>query len=322
MRILVTGASGAVGSALIPKLLADGHDVRALARHPIDDPAIGSPQQGASHAAGQPRRAELLYGDAVTGMGLAGALEGVQLAYYLIHSMQRANTGDGATTFAQRERAAAENFAAAAQGAGVSRIVYLGGPVVRDRAPSRHLASRVAVERILAGASSELVALRASIIIGARSRSFRFMVRLIERLPVLALPPWRSYRTRPVDARDMTEILAAYVSMSAPQRPLNVGGPDVLTYQQMMVRIAELMLVDRPVLTIGADGGPLGARLAAAVAGEDPELVTALMESLGGDLLPDDDRVGQLVGVRLHGFDSAVEHALGEWERREPLAAR
>ena len=144
----------------------------------------------------------------------------------------------------------------------------------------------MAVERILGEAVSEMIALRASIVIGARSRSFRFMVRLIERMPVLALPPWRAYRTRPIDARDLTEILAAWTTHRAPpRRPLNVGGPDVLTYQQMMERIAELMLLDRPVLALGAGGGQLGARLAAAMGGEDPELVTALMESLAGDLL-------------------------------------
>ena len=186
---------------------------------------------------------------------------------------------------------------------------------------SRHLASRQAVEGVLAGSVSELIALRASIVIGARSRSFRFIVRLIERMPVLTLGPWRTNRTRPIDARDMTELLAAAASIASVDHPLDVGGPDVLSYEQMITRIAELMLVDRPVLGLVADGGSFGARIAAALAGEDPELVTALMESLAGDLLPQDGGLAALAGVRLHSFDSAVEHALSEWERCEPLAA-
>ncbi|HXW59594.1 MAG TPA: NAD(P)H-binding protein [Solirubrobacteraceae bacterium] len=323
MRVLLTGASGAIGSQLLPRLLADGHRVRALVRRPVSDPRIlaelRTPAQG-MQLGDTGDGGELVLADVSTGLGLTRTLEGVEVAYYLIHSMQRARSGEGA--FPARERAAAENFAAAARRAGVRRIVYLGGPVVHGRAPSRHLASRLSVEHILGEAVPELIALRASIVIGARSRSFRFMVRLIERMPVLTLPPWRSNRTRPIDARDVTEILAVGASVAAIARPLNIGGPDTLSYEQMLMRIAELMLVQRPTLALAAGGGSLGPRLAAAIAGEDPELVMALMESLGGDLLVDDDRVGELARVRLHGFDAAVEHALAEWERVEPLAAR
>jgi uncharacterized protein YbjT (DUF2867 family) len=323
MRLLVTGASGAVGSQLLPRLMADGHAVRALVRTRPSDPRVLADMRAplqTDGGGGAGREAELVLGDAGTGAGLAQALDGIEVAYYLIHSMRRARPGE-ASAFPERERAAAQNFATAARRAGVRRIVYLGGPAVHGRAPSRHLASRAAVERILGDAVGELIALRASIVIGARSRSFRFLVRLIERLPVLALPPWRSYRTRPIDARDVTEILAASATAEPIARPQGIGGPDVLTFEQMLRRIAELMLVQRSVLAVASGAGSLVPRLAAAIAGEDPELVTALMESLAGDLVVDDDRAGALAQVRLHGFDAAVEHALAEWERDEPLAA-
>jgi len=322
MPVLVTGATGFVGSLLVPRLLADRRDVRALAR----DPARVAPAPGLT----------VLRGDILTGDGLADALDGVDVAYYLIHSMGRVERSS-AGSFPERERLAAHNFAAAATRAGVRRIVYLGGLTPRpssagERAlsdlapadrPSPHLASRAEVERILLHAVPDSVALRASIVIGARSRSFRLLVRLVERLPVLALPAWRRFRTQPIDARDVTEMLAAAAAVPGlAGRSLDIGGPDVLTYGEMLQRIAAVMLVGRPAVAFNLNITPIAARLAAAITAEDPELVLPLMEGLTGDLLPADDRAAELLGVHLHSFDAAVERALREWEAHEPLAAR
>jgi nucleoside-diphosphate-sugar epimerase len=246
--------------------------------------------------------------------------------------MERSATGD--SPFPERERLAAENFAAAAARADVRRIVYLGGLTPRggasatrggsdaDARTSRHLQSREQVERVLLGAIPDSLALRASIVIGARSRSFRLLVHLVERMPVLTLPAWHALRTQPIDARDVIEMLAACATAQPPRKSLDVGGPDVLTYGDMLTSIAELMLVNRPQLPLGVNLTGVTARVAAAIAGEDPELVVALMEGLQGDLLPAEHHAAQLLGVRLHSFDSAVEHALAEWLRSEPLAAR
>jgi uncharacterized protein YbjT (DUF2867 family) len=345
MRILVTGASGFAGSLLVPRLLSDGHDVRALGR----DPARVNTALGRTRSRGGVGRLEVLRGDALTGEGLEAALDGAQVAYYLIHSMeslrQPSDSSDlsraaprpiapRAIPFTERERIAAHTFATAAVSAGLARIVYLGGLLphragsrrvgrrpVREIPYSRHLASREAVERILLGAVRDSIALRASIVIGARSRSFRLLVRLVERLPVLTLPAWRDFRTQPIDARDLIEMLAACATTPLTGCSLDVGGPDVLTYGEMIARIAELMVVARPSLGLGVSVTPVTARLAAAIAGEDPELVLPLMEGLKGDLLPADDRAADKLNVVLHSFDSAVEHALREWEELEPLAA-
>jgi uncharacterized protein YbjT (DUF2867 family) len=167
------------------------------------------------------------------------------------------------------------------------------------------------------------VALRASIVIGARSRSFRFLVRLVERMPVLALPAWRRFRSRPIDERDIVEMLSACASVKAVGgRSFDASGPEVLTYGEIVERIAELMMLARPSVGIGVTVTPIAARLAAVIADERPELVLPLMESLTGDLLPSGEDPAELLGVDLHSFDSAVEHALGEWERSEPLTAR
>jgi uncharacterized protein YbjT (DUF2867 family) len=319
VRVLVTGASGFAGSLIVPRLLEDGHSVRALAREPARVRAAGAGGLSPAHAA----EIEIVRGDALSGDGLAGALRRVEIAYYLIHSMESPPV-TSAASFPERERIAALNFAAAAARAGVRRIVYLGGPLPREGdARSRHLCSRAAVERILLDAVPESVALRASIVIGARSRSFRFLVRLVERMPVLLLGAWRRFRTRPIDERDVAGMLLAAASAPAVGHALEVGGPRALTYQEMIARIAELMLVHRPVLGLGVNLTPVTARVAAAIAGEDPELVGPLMESLQSDLqLAGASEAAALLGVELHSFDSAVEHALREWEQFEPLAAR
>ncbi len=327
MRILVTGASGSVGSLLIPRRLADGPHVRALGRDPARVHEALS-QQGMHEDLGE---IDVVRGDALSGEGLSRALEGVDVAYYLIHSMERAPVASG--PLVEREQLAAHTFATAAVRAELRRIVFLGGLLPRGSggaglkgagtvATSRHLASRKAVERTLLDAVPDSVALRASIVIGVRSRSFRLLVHLVERMPVLALPAWRRFRTQPIDARDITELLAAAATAAVAQRSLDVGGPDVLSYGEMISRIAELMLVRRPSLGLRVSVTPVIARVAAAIAGEDPALVLPLMESLRGDLLPADDRAAELLSVNLHSFDSAVEHALSEWEQSEPLAAR
>lgn len=335
MRMLVTGASGFAGSLLVPRLHSDGHLVRAFGRDSERVHEALSFSLSVSPYTAAPTNAadiEIMQGDVLTGEGLDAALEGVEVAYYLIHSMERSPSGH--IPFAERERIAAETFAAAAIRAGVRRIVYLGGLTpqvdaqVTDQhgphptAASRHLASREAVQRILMEAVPDSVALRASIVIGARSRSFRLLVHLVERLPVLTLPAWRRFRTQPIDARDTTAMLAAAALAPVGGRSLDVGGPDVLTYEQMLSTITELMLVNRPALRFGMNLTALTGRIAAAIAGEDPELVLPLMEGLQGDILPADDRAAELLHVKLHAFDSAVEHALWEWEQFEPLAAR
>jgi uncharacterized protein YbjT (DUF2867 family) len=304
MTILVTGITGYVGSVLAARLAREGHAVRGFARSPervaIDVPVVA--------------------GDAVSGAGLAEALQDVDVAYFLIHGMEPANDGP----LASRERAAAERFAAAARAAGVSRVVYLGGIVPPGGPRSAHLASRLAVEDILLEAVPDSVALRASIVIGARSRSFRFLVRLVERLPILAYPAWQSNRTAPIDERDIIAMLVgAATSDRVGGRHLDVGGPDLVSYGELIERIADHMLLDRPALRFKRlSATPIASRVAAVIAGEEWQLVGPLMESLDTDLVPGDDHAAELLGVRLHTLDAAIEHALAEWERDEPLGAR
>ena len=301
---LVTGATGYVGGRLVRRLVAEGRTVRALARRPelLTD-------------------VEVVRGDLLTGSGLEEALEGCSTAYYLVHSMEP-STANG--SFSGRDRQMASAFGEAAARAGVERIVYLGGIVPADAALSHHLGSRLEVEEILLSAVPRSTALRASIVIGAGSSSFRILVRLVERLRLLPLPRWRGNRTQPVDERDVIEFLARTPQVpDAAGRSLDVAGPDVMTYGRMIERIAEAMGVGRLPLGLGLSLTPPASAVVSAVTGQPLELVRPLMESLETDLLPrDPDEAPELYGLRPHSFERALDHALAEWERLEPLGAR
>jgi uncharacterized protein YbjT (DUF2867 family) len=281
--------------------------VRGFARDPSRARELGIP---------------VLAGDALSGEGLAEALAGVEVAYFLIHSMEPATTADG--TFPDRERQAAETFARHARDAGVERIVYLGGPVPGEGRVSTHLSSRLAVEEILLGAVPCGVAFRASIVIGARNRSFRFLVRLVERLPVLAVPAWRTNRTAPIDERDVVELLArAATNQQVCGQSLDAAGPDLVSYGELIDRIREHMLVSRPTIAFNRlTITPIASRISALIANEEHSLIGPLMESLEQELLPRDDTAARSLGVRLHSLDAAIDHALRDWEATESLAAR
>jgi uncharacterized protein YbjT (DUF2867 family) len=202
--------------------------------------------------------------------------------------------------------------------------VYLGGIAPPPGTPhSPHLSSRIEVEEILLRELPRSVGLRASILIGARSSSFRIMVRLVERLRFLPFPAWTVNRTAPIDERDAIEFLARATQVpEAEGRSLDIAGPDVMTFGEMIERIAEIMGVGRSPLRLGFSQTPAASAVVSEVSGQPVDLVRSLMESLATDVLPRDDEARRILGVRTRSFERAVEHALGEWERTEALAAR
>ena len=232
-QVLIAGATGYIGGHLAPDLLRRGMHVRCLARDPS--------------RAKLPSEAEVVQGDVLAEPTLAPALEGVDVAYYLVHSMGGGRDG----AFAQRDRAGAQAFARAASAAGVRRVVYLGGLEGGD---SEHLRSREEVADILAAAAPATVHVRAAMVIGAGSASFLILRHLVERLPAMVCPRWIDTRTQPVAIRDVVRRLAALATTDAPSE-VQLGGADVLSYREMMHRFAAVagrrapLVVRVPVLT-------------------------------------------------------------------------
>jgi uncharacterized protein YbjT (DUF2867 family) len=276
--IAVAGATGYVGGKLCARLREQGLEVRALARKPEaagELAAIGC----------DVRRADVLEPDT-----LGPALEGVDVAYYLVHSMGRGSDGD----FAARDRAGAENFAAAAAAARVRRIVYLGGL----GEGSEHLASRHATAETLRAGAVPVTYFRAAAVIGAGSESFLTVFYLVKRLPLMITPRWVTTRTQPIAIDDATSFLAAAAELDTPlDREIQIGGPDVITYGGMIDELARALgrrpplRLTVPVLTPGLSSLWIGL-----VTPVDSGVARPLIEGLATETVVTDP-----TGMRLFG---------------------
>lgn len=225
--IAVAGATGYIGGLLCGHLRDEGAEVRALARSPERAADLGA-------AGCEVRQADVLEPET-----LEPALEGVDVAYYLVHSMGRGADGD----FAERDREGAENFAAAAAAAGVKRIVYLGGL----GEGSKHLDSRHSTAQVLAEGEVPVAYFRAAAVIGGGSESFRTVFYLVRRLPVMVTPRWVKTRTQPIAIADAIAYLAAAADPSVPaDREIQIGGPDLTTYGGMIDELARALGRRRP----------------------------------------------------------------------------
>ena len=231
--ILLTGATGYVGGQLLPRLLAQGHTVRALVRDATS----------ARDKLPTEDSLKIVEGDVATGAGLDEAADGADVAYYLVHSMGSSNGDD----FAQRDREAARNFGEAAARHGIKRTIYLGG---LEGGTSEHLRSREEVANVLAETAppDTVTHVRAAMIVGDRSTSFLMLLGLVDHLPVMITPKWLDTKTQPVAIDDVTQTLAALATTPEPPQELQLGGADVLTYREMVLRTARIEGRRRPLL--------------------------------------------------------------------------
>jgi uncharacterized protein YbjT (DUF2867 family) len=291
--ILVTGATGYVGAQLLDELHARGCRVRALVRDPDRAELPG---------------VRLHRGDAVTGEGLAAALDGVRTAYYLIHSMGRgANPSED---FAKRDRAAAVNFGEAASSAGVERVVYLGGLGPTGADASIHLRSRHEVAELLSERVRRLVYVRAAMVIGPGSASFEMLRHLVRRLPVMLTPRWVDTRSQPVAIDDVVRTLADAAEHPDPPAEVQVGGADVLTYREMMARAATILGRRPPViLKVPVLSPRLSSYWVSLVTPVETGLVRPLIDGLKSEMVVEQPPPAGL-NDRPLGFEDAVRAAL------------
>lgn len=286
--VLVTGASGFVGSHLTEALVADGHDVRAMTRHPDD-------YQGAGTA---------VYGDVADAASVAAALEGVQVAYYLVHSLD-------AKDFERKDAEAARAFGTAAAEAGVSRIVYLGGLGADNDDLSAHLRSRREVEGELGAGGVPVTVLRAAVVIGHGGISWEITRQLVAHLPVMITPRWVKTRTQPIALLDVIRYLVGVLDTpEAEGRVFEIGGPDVLRYIDMIKRAAKVQgkrirTVNVPLLTPRLSSGWL-----ALVTDVDMRTARNLIDSMTNEVVVRDHAIEQVVPGDPIGYDEAVRLAL------------
>lgn len=308
VRCLVTGATGYVGGRLVPRLLDAGHRVRALARNP--DKLADVPWR---------ERVELARGDLGDVDSLTDAFDGVDVVYYLVHSMGTSKD------FAAEEDRSARNVVTAARRAGVQRVVYLSGlhPERTDLSP--HLASRAAVGDTLIESGIETVVLQAGVVVGSGSASFEMIRHLTDRLPVMTTPKWVHNRIQPISARDVLHYLVAAATATVPaSRTWDIGGPDVLEYGDMMQVYAQVAGLSRRRLIVLPFLTPTIASLwIGAVTPIPPGLARPLIESLECDAVMrnwDVDSIIDRPPGGLTGYRRAVELALDRAARGLPDA--
>jgi uncharacterized protein YbjT (DUF2867 family) len=296
MRALVTGATGFVGGRLAEALAARGADVRCLVR----DRGRSRDLESAGH--------ELHQGDVLDAGSLRGAGEGVTTAYYLVHSMGRGTDRAG---FAERERRAAANFAEMAAAEGVERVVYLGG--LGDER-SEHLRSRAATAEALAEHGPPLVYFRAAMVIGAASESYRTVRYLVERLPAMIAPSWLRNRTQPIAIDDVLEYLVqAAERPEAAGREIQIGGPDVLTYSELLDVMAEVLgKRRRPKVPVPLLSPTLSSHWIGLVTPVDAGVARPLIESLASETIVTNPEPARLFDVELMNTRDALRQARAE----------
>ncbi len=300
--VAVAGASGFVGSSLLP-VLAPDFDVVALRRTPAE------PVPGVRWA-----RCDLF-----SLLQTERALEGVDYAVYLVHSMLPARLTQA--RFEDMDFILADNFARSAARAGVKQIIYLGGIIPDDAQLSRHLASRLEVERVLAARGVPVTSLRAGLIVGPEGSSFRMVARLVKRSPVLLCPHWTRSMTQPVGLRDVVRLLRFCVGREEMYgRAFDLGGPEVMTYVDLMRRTSERLGKKRLILAlpfVPTRLSVLGIRM---VTGAHRELVAPLVESLRHAMVAHSPTMQERAGIEAQSFDEALEEALRAEKSAAPVA--
>jgi uncharacterized protein YbjT (DUF2867 family) len=289
-NVLVTGASGFIGSHLSRALVDAGHHVRAMTRHPED-------YQGAGDA---------VFGDVSDTASLAVALTGVDAAYYLVHSLD-------SDDFEELDADAALNFSQAGREAGLPRIIYLGGLGVDDGELSPHLRSRRQVEELLHTSGIPVTALRAAVVIGHGGISWEITRQLVDHLPLMVTPSWVNTRTQPIALADVVRYLVGVLeSEDSRGRVFEIGGPEVLSYLDMLQRAAKLQGKRLPNVSLPLLSPRLSSGWLTLVTDVDVATARNLVDSMTNEVIVNDDSIKEYVPGETIGYDEAVRIALAD----------
>lgn len=292
--VLVTGATGFVGRRLVPTLAQQGHAVRAMTRHPDDYDGPAEPVHGDVH---EPET-------------LGKALHGVDVAFYLVHSLDRPD-------FERADAEAAQAFGTAAADAGVRQIIYLGGLGREGDDLSTHLRSRREVEGLLGAGGVPVTVLRAGIIVGAGGTSWELTRQLVKNLPAMVVPRWVATKTQPIGIDDVIRYLAGVVGVErAIGTVFEIGGPEVLTYREMLQIAAEVASGRRPpIVTVPVLTPRLSSYWLSLVTDVDVTTGRNLIDSMGTEVIVTDDSIREVVPGELATYEEAVRRALEEGPR-------
>jgi len=302
-RVLVLGATGFIGGRLIPELLKKNIKLRVLVRNP----------EKLSHAIHDNTAIEVYQGDLLTTQGLNAALGGVHSAYYLVHSMGGKSIFKN-TEFAEKDKEAARNFITAAGGAGLKRVIYLGGLGEAEDRLSEHLKSRAEVAEILSSGTPAATTLRAAIIIGAGGASFEMLRHLVERLPVMLCPRWIDTRIQPIALRDvLSYLIGCLMNPETAGESFDIGGPEILTYREMMQQYAEARgLARRIIIGVPFLTPTLSAYWVDLVTPVPSGIAHPLIEGMINEVICRDNRIDNIVQIEKTHFREAVKMAFSE----------
>ncbi len=298
MRILVVGASGYIGGRLVPRLAELDHELVLMSR---DERSLGARFPGA----------RIVVADLLEPESLPAALEGVDVAYYLAHAM-----GGKDPDFAERDRRAARSFGRAAAKAGVGRIVYLGGLGDDDAELSHHLASRHETGEELAAAGVPVTEFRAAVIIGSGSASFEILRHLTERLPVMITPRWVATRCQPIGIRDVLEYLAGALDHPEITGIVEIGGPDILSYGDMMREYARVRGLRRLMIPVPVLTPRLSSYWVSLVSPVPSGIARPLIEGLRTEVVVRHPGPASAFGIQPLGYRAALERAVDRTHRQ------